>query len=329
MITESGTLTIFDGSGIKIDTKLPKYASLEEIKNASSLTFNSNSFTSSSATPSYTVEDIINFAGISTDDGMHNFNITISQTLKENLRKSQNNNWIVEPNISEIGGNAESKKKSIFSKAKYIFKTFLKKEPEEVETMDIIEFFNQVKLLAGTEQKYIDRVKEYQNMIIRVDKTGQVALKERLLNDLCINKYESALYAANIYRVVTEEQLVKFAKKCPKGLSLTYIKNFMHVIPDEVIKAKETIDKLEVFDNYVILHYDPDKKGYAKTEKEKEVEYQRKKDPILFGVISGVRKLYYIGDWIDDYCDLTLETIVDTLGKEELQKSELTDQIKL
>lgn len=323
MITKNGTLEIFNGGGIKIDTKLPKYATIEEIKNAPSLTTLNNGTNSKL---DYTIEDIVNFAGLSTDNGAHHFNVTISQKLKENVRKMQHNNW----HIQSDADMAESKpKENIFGKIKYVFKSFLDKKSEEVDTIDIVEFFDQVKLIAGTEQKYINRVKEYQNMIIRVDKTGQEALKEQLFTDLCVNKYESALYAANIYRVVTEEQLVKFAKKCPKGLSLTYITNFMHVIPDEVIKAKETIDKLEVFDNYVILHYDPDKKGYKMTEKEKEQEYKRKKDPILFGVIAGVRKLYYIGDWIDEYCDLTLETIVDTLGKEELQKSELTDKIKM
>lgn len=55
------------------------------------------------------------------------------------------------------------------------------------------------------------------------------------------------------------------------------------------------------------------------TQKEKE----KAKDPILFGVIQGSRKLYFIGDWIDDYCDLTLEKMMKTIkDKEHILSSE-------
>ena len=39
----------------------------------------------------------------------------------------------------------------------------------------------------------------------------------------------------------------------------------------------------------------------------------KKRDPIVFGVIAGSNKLYYITDWVDEYCDLTLAKFVDTL----------------
>lgn len=36
----------------------------------------------------------------------------------------------------------------------------------------------------------------------------------------------------------------------------------------------------------------------------------KRKDPILFGVIAGSNKLYFIGDWIDEYCDLRFDDVV-------------------
>ena len=89
----------------------------------------------------------------------------------------------------------------------------------------------------------------------------------------------------------------------------------MRPIPDEVIQKIVKANEYEVFDNYVIMHYDP--KGEQKQETKK--EEAKRKDPIVFGVIAGSRKLYYITDWIDEHCDLTLEKFVDTLGttKEE------------
>jgi len=90
---------------------------------------------------------------------------------------------------------------------------------------------------------------------------------------------------------------------------LDYMKNFIRPIPDEVVAKIAEADKLEVFDNYVIMHYDPKGKNKQDTAKEE----AKKRDPIVFGVIAGSTKLYYITDWIDEYCDLTLEKFVDTL----------------
>ena len=56
-------------------------------------------------------------------------------------------------------------------------------------------------------------------------------------------------------------------------------------------------------------------------------EVEKAKDPILFGVIAGSNKLYYIDDWIDEYCDLRFENIVDIIGKDKMMKNYLKDKI--
>ena len=132
------------------------------------------------------------------------------------------------------------------------------------------------------------------------------------------NKYEAFLYSEGYYHVVTEEQVVNFAKKSERGISLDYMKNFVRPIPDFVIEKIAEADKLEVFDNYVIMHYDPKGTGRQDTAKEE----AKKRDPIVFGVIAGSTKLYYITDWIDEYCDLTLEKFVDTL---KITKNDLVE----
>lgn len=42
--------------------------------------------------------------------------------------------------------------------------------------------------------------------------------------------------------------------------------------------------------------------------------YLSKKDPILFGLMTERRVLYFVGDWVDDFCNLTLDQIADVLG---------------
>jgi hypothetical protein len=53
------------------------------------------------------------------------------------------------------------------------------------------------------------------------------------------------------------------------------------------------------------------------TEKQK-VEEEKKKDPILFGVIQNSRKLYFIGDWTDEFCDLTLDKMMEIISDKGL-----------
>ena len=85
------------------------------------------------------------------------------------------------------------------------------------------------------------------------------------------------------------------------------------MIPDNIIDKKYEIDKLKIFDNYVILHYDKDNDQTSLTKE----EIEKLKDPILFGVIRGSKKLYYIDDWEDEYCDLTLDRLVKMMDIDE------------
>ena len=173
-----------------------------------------------------------------------------------------------------------------------------------------MEFFENVKLTSkksiGT---YKDRVYNYLAALRSADITGQTALKEKLVREMFVNKYEAELYAKGLYDVVTEEQAVEFARKSEKGVELLYLKNFSRPLPDEVIKKLDEVNKLGIFDNYVVMAYDPEGKMKDETEEDR----NKRKDPILFGVILGSNKLYYITDWIDETCNLTLQQFVDTL----------------
>ena len=184
----------------------------------------------------------------------------------------------------------------------------------EEQPMDALKFFSLVK--ASSKESvavYKDRVSKYLTALHNATNTGQTALQEELIRGLITNRYESVLYAEGCYYAVTEEQVAKFASQCEKGLKLSYLKNFSRPIPQEVIDKIARMNELEVFDNYVILYYDPEGKIYKETTREE----AKRRDPIIFGVIAGSTKLYYVADWIDEYCDLTLDAFVDSLGIEK------------
>ena len=211
----------------------------------------------------------------------------------------------------------KSAKNNIFYKIKSLFKKKESEVKENEKYMDALQFFSMVK--ASSKESvatYRDRVSDYFKSIHNAVTVGQTALVEDLLRGLVTNKYESVLFAEGLYYVVNEQQMVSFVKQCEKGIKLEYVKNFTRPMPQDIVDKIAKINQLEVFDNYVVLYYDPDGKIYKETAKEE----AKRKDPIIFGVIAGSEKLYYVADWIDEYCDLTLEAFIDAIGvkKDEL-----------
>jgi hypothetical protein len=210
---------------------------------------------------------------------------------------------------------------TLFRRMKNLFGEFIK-EREEMRKIDIIQFFANVKLSSKkSQQAYAKRVAPIIATLRDANEMGQQALVDALLGEAYREKYESVLYAAGVLYKITEKEMVKFINKTEKGVALDYVSNFARPIPKTVLTAKKKADTLHVFDNYVVLYYDPEGQKRLPTAEEKEKERQRKADPILFGVIKGVRALYYVADWIDEYCDLTLEEFlkVSDIKRKEIE----------
>ena len=314
---------------IKLDKDLPKYKIMAEKKASEKKDkqYNSEFTVLDNKLAEISYETLRDYFANNAKENMTDFNLTLSDKMRHNIGK-----------ITMTTSNVvrwESKhpeKETLWNTVKRYFrkKNAEKQEKQTIQKFDVVKFFADVKLSSSEEaNKYRNRLNEYVACIGYTEKTGQAALKEKLFENLIINKYESILYAKGMYRVLTEEMLVKFAKNCPKALSLDYIANYVRTIPLDIIKKKIEVDMLEVFDNYVILHYDPQGNAVEMTPAEKKKEVDKAKDPILFGVIAGSNKLYYIADWIDTTIadDLTWETMVENLGQDVLEKDFLKDKI--
>lgn len=189
-----------------------------------------------------------------------------------------------------------------------------KAPPAPEPRLTVEEFFASVKDSAQEAQIIQERLAGYKAVLLSARKNGQSALVEQLLADIEAVGAETRLVALGLPKYLREEDIVRFVKESPKGLRLDYVQNFMRLIPAEVANTKARCDESGIFDNYVVLHYDPEGKSWAQTEAEREAERRRKADPILFGLIRGRRRLYFVGDWIDNTCDLTLEQVADALG---------------
>jgi len=187
-------------------------------------------------------------------------------------------------------------------------------------TLDITDIFNLVHIETGHERDFINRVHVYCELLRKAQEMGQVAQEDILTRGLIVHIYESVLCVSGFSQYIELSKLKDLQLKCRRQLDLDYLQNFTRVIPDKVVEKKKKADELLVFDNYMVLHYDPSGAARQLTEEEKIREMQRRTDPVLFGVIEGSQKLYYIGDWVDEFCDLTWDQIVEKIDVGELKQ---------
>jgi hypothetical protein len=182
---------------------------------------------------------------------------------------------------------------------------------------DVPSFFKAVEQANRTIEEAPSREEGYKRAIAIAESSGQKALLGQLKDGLAAHQAEQKLrrvWACATY--VSESDVVRFYKISKRGLRLDWIRNFTRQIPEAVLERKVLADVHHIFDNYVVLHYDPDGKSYRESEEEKAA----RRDPILFGVMKGQRKLYFVGDWKDEVCDLTLEEVADTLGSHVIRE---------
>jgi len=188
------------------------------------------------------------------------------------------------------------------------------KEPKKDPPKEVDWFFKAVFNSLSQAEKFNEDSAALVEQVAQAKQLGQQALLEKLITSLDIKLYENQLIAVGQGRYITDSNVIKFATESMRGLRLDWIRNFIRPIPSAVGILKIDADKLKVFDNYVILHYDPEGKATAMTIEEEQAELARRRDPILFGVISGSRKLYFIADWKDEICDLTFTDLLERLS---------------
>ena len=313
MITPDGKLEVFER--FVIDRTLPKYRKLRDLVNKRSRDISKNEI--------YFYE-----TGLIVDD---NLQLDVHENMTPEQYEIENSIAVAESMLSQVISNStftagrneiivsSRRDKSLFRSIwLFICSLFSKDASRQIEytrhKISVFDFFKSMKASTKEIQVIKERSEGYRKALVQAKKSGQIALYEKLLVGLNTAGQEAKLVAIGLPKFLTEQVVVDFTKKTTKGIRLDWIKNFSRTIPSELIDKKIKCDDMGIFDNYLVMHYDPDVKSYTETQKEKEA----RKDPILFGVVSGQRVLYYIGDWIDEICDLTLDQIADLVGRQAI-----------
>ena len=176
-------------------------------------------------------------------------------------------------------------------------------------------YFNVVKERRKTvTSKELDMF--YENCMMLIQKynaTGQKAALRKLLFQIdCIEK-ERRLLDLGIDTFVYEADVTEYIEQVAgKAVKIIDIENYQRDIPDEIVdvitKAGHLFDKL-----YIVFT------DYTGEEERRIQKERRDKDPILFGTFRDdknryiVERFWYLGDWIDEYCDLTLDKMVSEM----------------
>lgn len=157
---------------------------------------------------------------------------------------------------------------------------------------------------------------------------GQYKLADSLTAQANLMAQEIILAESGIGKYMDEMDMIQLFKTADFGLRLDWLASYTEFIPEKIVQKKKIVDDLKIFDNWVVLHYDPNGKRLQEIEI-KEREEQKKRDPILFGVVKGANRLYYVADWTTPKDDITMDKVLKILGRDKLAetvKSDLTTE---
>lgn len=264
-----------------IETQLPKFAKLDsetKVSIESNVIFNSDNIDTDAS-------GLIPSWRRSTDSSSYGYERSMENSAKE----------------------LHEKKQSILSKISTAFKSKNKAAVEDT--------FDKIK-----HGMYIPNTKDMEEALKTVEglhkmmkDAGQYVQAEKIQNYGKVLTFELNLAKNGFQKYLLEEDIIDFMLKCKQGISITFLRYFSDILPVEVMKKKIEADKLKVFDNYAILYYDPKQQVFTWHEEEEDKRIAR--DPILFGMIEGSDKLYYICDWIYKDDDITMEKVEKITGR--------------
>lgn len=179
------------------------------------------------------------------------------------------------------------------------------------DEMTASEYFNKIKDLKNIAT--LEELKESYPVFMKLAKKYKALGQTRALRKLCFIastlSSQEKLIELGINQFVYRDTIENYIDKVSKGVAkIIELKNYIREIPDEILEVHEKTK--DIFDEYYVLFTDYTGKEERRVEKER-----REKDPILLGVFKNDNviydRFYFLGDWIDEYCDLTFDKMID------------------
>lgn len=174
--------------------------------------------------------------------------------------------------------------------------------------------FVKSKLSKVEAAKLKEQAKKLQKFVKDAKEIGQQATYEEMAKMLTGIVGLLELEACGFDKYVSEEMVKKFEYKVQdRVLRYGKLESFPRAIPDRIRRKIKQVQSKNLFTEYWILYLD-----YAKENLKTNKDKIREKDPILFGKIpNNPDKLFYIVDWVDEYCDLTLKKFIEEVKNKD------------
>ena len=150
---------------------------------------------------------------------------------------------------------------------------------------------------------------QLKSLIVKTRANGQMALASRLEDEHRAIIAETVLKKNGFHSYLTEKDAVELLQKSRAGIRIDFWNDYPDIVPESVLETKRKADALRVFDNWCVMHYDPDGSALRQM---KDEEWRR--DPILFGLVVGSDRLYFVSDWTTGTDDLTVDKVCRMLG---------------
>jgi hypothetical protein len=163
-------------------------------------------------------------------------------------------------------------------------------------------------------EKVKRRMAKVQRLISYAKDMGQRALYESLCEEIAVLVRECEIVSFGINTWVESKDIDKFRGLVKdRVIQWNPLEKFPRVIPKSVQAKVRKLEKAKVFDEFWILYIDYTGEKLTTTK-----EKIRSKDPILFGkLLHQPNRLYFIADWVDEYCDLTLNKFVERFKEDD------------
>lgn len=172
-------------------------------------------------------------------------------------------------------------------------------------------YFSYVKSKMGKVEKerFKKKAQKLQTLIKQAQDINQVGLAEQLGKRLQVIVAEMEMSVYGIDKWVDQSVIYKFKELVKdRTIDFVHLNNFPRTVPSAIRGKITKLQKAGIFDEFWVLFNNP-KKEVAKT-------LAQEKDPIVFGrLVSMPGRYYFVADWVDEYCDLTLDQFVDEIKK--------------
>lgn len=155
------------------------------------------------------------------------------------------------------------------------------------------------------------------NLLNKYKVTGQIQGMRKLIFHLENIEKERILVNMGVDTFVYKSDIEDYVSHvADKSVKICEIGDYERDIPDDIVSI--VAKTKDLFSVMYIVYTDYTGKSERRIEAAK-----RTQDPILFGSFQNrndgviVERFYFLGDWVDEYCDLTLDKMVAEVKKKK------------